>query len=165
VVDWSTCKRIAAWTPLSKIALPAANVSPSIFQIEDEAFFIAQDYNAVIVEDGAGPYVTLLAWAPTLGALRRVLNLEAEADELVERMPPTEMLLPGSNAEYGSLRRVARAGPRTSWLEHAAYRIAGDGQFSHRTLEVDSFAFHFRNRGGTKDTPFCIYYRLPRTGT
>lgn len=159
IMDWRWWMDVLAWTPLS--TLPSTTpVTERIYKIDEMAFLVAQEYNAHLVEDGSGPYATILAWAPTAGALKRVLDLHVEADEGLGSPVPHEMLLPGSDGTYGSLLRLARTRSHGSYLEHAAYRIAGDGRFVCRTLDVGPFEFHFRERGGGKESAFCVCHRL-----
>ncbi|HET8797754.1 MAG TPA: hypothetical protein VFO89_08705 [Thermoanaerobaculia bacterium] len=157
-MNWKDWKTFVPWTPLSATGFSWVQCTDTIFSLGPNAFVVAQRHNAAL-EDGGGPYVTLLVWAPSLGSVRRVIDLEIEADEGEVLHPPVEMLPRGSRPAYASVLDAALREFPGNVLEHASYRIAGDGAFVCRSVSAGPFQLYFRHPSGDQDPPFCVVWK------
>src|SRR4051812_23867681 len=147
-MTWSELKRFASWTPLRQFPTPLHFLSDGLAMISDCSFFYVVPYNRQLIKTAEGPYITLLIWAQSPGAALRATESQIEKDDgSANFQPPPELLLSPDAATYGSILRQVPDRGDVSVMEHADYRIAGDGAFVHRTISVGyEFEFYFRGR-------------------
>ena len=158
---WRRLCSVACWTPLSVVGVPCAPVRDTLYRCGEDAFVLAMPYRADLVRDpDNGPFVTVVIWAVSEGAARRVCLLEREQDDDAPGAPPAAMLPPSCTPTYGCVLEAVRilgAAP----VESASYRVASDGAFLYRSIAVGRWSYHFRGRDDDSgETPFVIQFRL-----
>jgi hypothetical protein len=147
--------------PLSSLGFPVTVIDEFIVQVDSGMFLLLTKRGAdlsVLPE----PAVHSVAWAPSVGALRRVVKMDIESDDgIVLDAPP--FLSFDAPANYGKLQAECKARWPSSTLETASYRIATDGKFICRNIETPAASFHFRSpTHDNHEVPFVIKRKLAK---
>ena len=140
------------WTPLREYPGCVSKVGENIYNIGPSAFIYTAEYNKDFIEDGNGPYATILIFAPSPGAVERSLNNAIEMDSLESldfcHIPDIGI----SNWSYGNLSRLPGI------FESANYHGL-TGQFVEISLEWGNFKFCFRERNiQATNEPYLVQY-------
>ncbi len=147
--------------PLSSLGFAVAVVDEFIAQVDSNTFLLLTKYGAdlsVLPE----PVVHSVAWAASVGALRRVVKMEIESDEGIITNPPSSFFF-GTSPAYGETQAECKARWPSCTLETASYRIATDGKFICRTIETPATSFHFRSLShDNNERPFVIKRKLAK---
>jgi len=158
---WSELLLIPVWTPLGSIGVRTERLSENVARIADGRYFVVVDSDLAGNDEDA-PYVTMVAWAESDGAILRVLdaNLEADVEQAVAEVPPPELLPePGALDYRAILSSLKRKGEPV--MESGQYRIATDGIFLHKVLRANRAAYYFRSAEELPDEkPFAITHRI-----
>ena len=164
--QWDTWQQFINWTPLRNFPRMGTPLGDDLYKIEANVYLSTVPFTRDLVRSRRGPFITMLLWAASDGAVLRAARMNIEADDLLSATPPPEMLLPETkNPNYSELLTAAKSGLHGKHMEHASYRIASDGRFIHKTISVGRFEFHFRNRNIRKrEMPYCIAFRAAPSG-
>ncbi|WP_071873564.1 hypothetical protein [Atopomonas hussainii] len=140
------------WTSLRDLPGTARRVGDNIYNIGPSAFTYAVEYNKEFIEDGNGPYATILIFSPSAGAIDRSLNNLTEMDTLdslnFSHIPDIGI----SGWSYKSLSKLPGA------LESAKFH-GFTGQFVEISLEWGDFKFCFRERNlQAAEVPYLVQY-------
>lgn len=160
-VDWSTLRALRAWTSLSEVPASAIHLGGVLYRIAPGAYVTCVPYNQELEPVDGAPLVTMLLWAESDGAAKRSQLMEIEADQRRDEHPPAEMLLRGQPVTYGEIVRELKSGNYGEFREWADYRVARDGKFVQRAVNIPPLSFYFRNReNDDEDQCYAIQYRL-----
>jgi hypothetical protein len=147
--------------PLSSLGFTVTVIDKFIAQIDTNLFLLLTKYgtNLSVLPE---PVIHSVAWAVSVGALRRVVHMEVESDEGIIASPPSSLVFGGSPA-YGQIQRECQVRWPSSNLETASYRIASDGKFVCRYIETPAASFHFRSPiYDNNEFPFLVKRRLSK---
>lgn len=147
--------------PLSSLGFAVNVVDKFIAQIDTNLFLLLTKYgpNLTLLHE---PVIHSLAWATSVGALRRVVHMEVESDEGLLTSPPLSLVF-GTSPTYGMIQAECKVRWPSSTLETASYRIASDGKFSCRNIETPAASFHFRSAiYDNNESPFAIKRKLTK---
>lgn len=160
-MNWYEIKQYAKCQPLLKFPGTGATINEDIFKINENTYLFLVPYNRELVETDEAPYISLVIWGQSEGAVRRAYCQEIEKDNMLQEYePPNEMLLPTGSRTYKDILNDAKTEMFGTWMEAATYRIVSDGKFIHKTIEVGNFIFHFRNNEDDQDEkPYVISYK------
>ena len=162
-MNWSQVFALKGWLSLRTLSTPPQRLDADVVKLGDNMYAPAVPYNELLdTEDPGVPYAGLVLWASSDGAARRALEMDIESDDQVEGvLPPADLAVHLHGNTYGEIKAraaLARAEPN----EHAAYRIARDGAFVHKSVDVNNVTYYFRGRRAkSKERPFAIAIRLP----
>ena len=152
-MTWNELKNYI-WKPLSNLPENVAPVTADIYQ-SGAAYLMTAPYFKDI-SPSEEPVITLVIWAPSVGALKRAFDFGLEEDDGVVGEPPQEMLL-APNANTWVTIREAGNNQGIKFLESASYRIMTDGAFIHRELESRNYRAYFRSRHNKpNERPYAI---------
>jgi hypothetical protein len=147
--------------PVSSLGIAVTMVDEFIAQVDSNTFLLLTKYGvdfSVLPE----PAVQSVAWASSVGALRRVVNMEIESDEDVVTNPPASSFF-GISQSYGEIQAECKARWPSSTFETASYRIATDGRLICRNIETPAASFHFRSPShDSNERPFVIVRKLAK---
>ena len=157
---WMEMTSLPCWSPLSGLPAPPTLLAEGLYQWSENAFLLAMPYGADLVRDPArGPFITIVAWAVSPGAARRVYLDEWEGDDGVTVAPPPFVLPPSCEPRYPILLERAKAG-RASALESASYR-SPDGVFISKSISAVEWRYYFRSPHiESHEMPFVVERRL-----
>lgn len=160
--DWARLKSLRAWTPLPDVSPSAIPLGGVLYRIATGTYVTCVPYNRQLEEIEGGLFVTTLLWAESDGAAKRVQLMEIEADQPKDSRPPADLLLHGQPVTYGEIIRELQRGAYGAFREWADYRIARDGAFVQRTIDIPPISFYFRKpEDDDADRCYAIQYRLP----
>lgn len=160
-LDWSSLKALRAWTPLSEVSTSAIHLGGVLYKLAPRAYVTCVPYNQQLEEIEGGLFVTMILWAETDGAARRSQLMEVEADQNADVHPPAEMLLRGQPVTYGAIIRELKRGNYGEFREWADYRVATDGAFVQRVINIPPLSFCFRKiEEDDSERCYAIQYRL-----
>lgn len=163
---WSQLKRLPKWISISDIDLSYDMISPALFRVAPAAYVVAVDAprGGRIKEDG--PFLSMIAWAESDGAAKRMVNFDIEGDQADAEQhssPPEAMLYHGCRT-FGELIRRLREKGLTNYVYNGSYRISTDGKFVFRQVsgkDLEGFRYYFRSPDDDySEKPFAISYRL-----
>lgn len=147
--------------PLSSLAFAVTVVDEFIAQIDTNLFLLLTKYGADLTLLPE-PVIHSVAWAVSVGALRRVVHMEVESDEVIITSPPSSLVF-GTSPEYGKIQAECKMRWPSSTLETASYRIASDGKFICRSIETPTASFYFRSPiYDNNEPPFAIKRKLAK---
>jgi hypothetical protein len=160
-LDWPGLKTLRAWTPLSEVPASATHLGGVLYKLAPSVYVTCVSYNRRLEEVEGGLFVTMVLWAETDGAARRAQLMEIEADQHADVHPPPEMLLRGQPVIYGEILRELKRGNYGEFREWADYRVATDGAFVQRTVNIPPLSFYFRKlEEDDSERCYAIQYRL-----
>jgi hypothetical protein len=163
MMTWTEWKNVDAWPSVAAVAPGAVALADDLFAIGGDTYLFAVPYDAKLRRGQPGaPFATMVVWAPSEGAARRVCRTEIEADaDAVSKPPPPELLPAEGVVGYAAILKAARQRDANVG-EVAAYRIATDGAFIHREITWGRSRFYFRDLKSRTDPPYAITLRFPR---
>ncbi|WP_173061345.1 hypothetical protein [Sulfurimicrobium lacus] len=132
----------------------ATSVTENIYQVQGAYLMTAHHFQDL--SPAKEPIITLVIWAPSIGALKRAFAFDVDNDDDAVGEPPQELLLAPGATTWRSILDIAKAqGIRL--LESASYRIMTDGAFVHRQLESRNYRVYFRSRHDNPgESPYAI---------
>jgi hypothetical protein len=161
-MNWHDLIQWPAFQSVATLAPSAMAVAGDVWMLGEHMYLFTVPYNerAEVGAPGA-PFVTMVAWAESKGAIRRALLLEIEEDAIDRDATLPLELMPASGASsYGQILTEARH-KRRSVREYASYRIATDGAFIDRAIECGQFVYCFRSReSDDSERPYAIKVKL-----
>ncbi len=158
-MNWNEIKKNANWKPLQMYSGSGEHINEDLYKIHENLYLFLVPYNRELVETDEAPYISLIIWGQSEGAVRRAYCQEIENDNLQhESVPPNEMLLPTGSRTYREILQDAKTKNFGPWMENSTYRLVSDGKFIHKTIEVGNF--HFRNNeDDPNEMPYVISYK------
>ena len=153
---------VAKWSPLSALTFPFERLTDRLVQAGSEVFFLVTPYADLSLSprDG-GPFVSALLWACDCTAALRAIEMKIEADVGVQRSPPDEVLPCAGMLRYNDILIGLRTIGAKGISESAAYRIASDGRFVHRTIDSNVATYHFRTRDDDRsESPYAVMWKM-----
>jgi len=166
MIEWERFKKIPAWTPLTSLRLgKSVRINQDIYKVATNAYFFIVSEVVGRSSPTNGPFVTILVWAQSDGAVRRAMSREIEADTDQPARAvriPSEMKPEEQCNTYGDIIDfLEKTENKWPFSETSSYRIATDGKFICRKVVFNNWVFMFRNseRKGS-EAPFAIQYRL-----
>jgi hypothetical protein len=141
------------WTPLSQIPYQAIEVGDSIYTIAPSTYMFTVPHDREYMGEEHGPYATILAFAPSAGAVERSLNMAVELD-MGEALDFSDIPTFGlTDFTYASLSKLSGV------FESARYHGL-TGQFIEISLVWGPIEFCFRNNAlQPTDTPYVVRYQ------
>ncbi len=159
--DWKDLLRIRVWTPLAAVSIETTKLSENVRKIEDGKYLVVVESDLAGNANG-GPYVTMVAWAGTDGAVLRAIDgaLEADVEQRANVKPPDELIPAAEASEYVSISASLKKRGE-SVLESGEYRIASDGIFLHKVVRSTNATYYFRSPEMIDgEIPFAITHRI-----
>ena len=158
-MNWELLKTYTNWSSLATLPFEWAQLNNELVTIGPHAYYFINPLNQQFVVDAGSPYVTLLFWAQSDGAVRRAACREIGADDPSnDSFPPHEMLLRAGSQTYADILRDAKSGRFGRYSEHATY--TSGGLFVHKTISLRSLQFHFRNVAiEAAEIPYAVQYQ------
>lgn len=141
---------------------PKSFLGKSLYRLVDGIYLQVSPFkDKEFVHSPDAPFVTGVFFIPDDGAARRVSALAIEEDQGAPLTVPSCVLPDNATAEYGNvLAALRRMRPRVC-QETAAYRIAKDGKFVHRTIETERYTFYFRGpEHDDKEQPYAVLFKF-----
>jgi hypothetical protein len=140
------------WTRLRTIPFEAILVGDGIYRIAPSLFVFTVEYNKDLMEDSDSPYVTILIFAPSLGAVERSLNGSLSLDT---HEPLDLAQLPSIGITDWSYKGLS---DMKNTFESARYNVI-TGEFIETSLKWKDFEFCFReNNLGVGSKPYVVRY-------
>jgi hypothetical protein len=159
-MEWRDLLSVRRWSPLSALSCEARHLDDTLYAVGEEKYLLAVPYGKNLIRTPEGPFVTMAIWAESAGAARRATLMEIERDEVdggsIE--PPFELLVPAHGAsKYDGIRKAAtRPG-----CERGQYRVAGDGRFIQKVIEIGPATYCFRSATRlAAESPYVIFFAL-----
>ncbi len=148
------------WIPLQHVPFAVRCAGDGLYAVNESTYLFAVPYNRLFEEDELAPYVTLVMFAPTLGAAERCMHGKLDADT-AEPLNVDDLPRLGINDwSYESLNRQPRC------IESAQYNK--DGKFIHVKLSWkspdtgDRIEAFFRERKlKSSHQPYAIMFKGP----
>ena len=141
--DWSKLCHLPAWIPICELDWDTTLVESDVYRIGEGAYALAQPITRDLREgDPRAPFLTVLYWAPSDGAVRRVALNHIDDDDGAEATPPRVLWMNAELPTYGVLLRAGRAHAEEGCTERATY--AADGRFVHKVIDFGNRQFYFR---------------------
>lgn len=141
------------WTPLAQIQYQATEVSNSIYKIAPSTYIFTVPHDREYRGEEHGPYATILAFAPSVGAVERSLNMAVDLD-MGEALDFAD--IPAFNLTdftYASLSKLFGV------FESTRYHGL-TGQFIEVSLGWGPIELCFRNNAvQPTDTPYIVRYQ------
>ena len=163
-MDFVDILSIKKWTPMAEVVGvrdDSAFLGKALYKIQNCQYLqLSQFKGPNFFKDDTAPYVTGVYLISDDGAARRLTALAIEEDSGGSLVLPREVLPESSVAEYGSILMGLKR-MKAVCQETAAYRIAIDGKFVHRTIETDRYVFYFRgNADDDLERPYAVLCKL-----
>jgi hypothetical protein len=108
MINWSLLQNLEKDTSLFSVFPEAAPLGEHFYRIGEEAY--AQTWDMSNSVPGPGPFIVFIAWAPSVGAARRVLCRDAAGDDGALGTPPNSLLLEPDCTSYAAIRKSAETG-------------------------------------------------------
>ena len=146
MIDWSLLKNLEHDAVLRVTFPNASQLGDTFYCIGPEAY--VETWHISDSKPGRGPFITFAAWAPSIGAARRVLFDDLSTDDGALGTPPDALLLESVCTSYVGVRRLAESGRFGQFscadaLDHPAWR--------YEIAVGDRLTYHFRH----PDEPVC----------
>ena len=114
MIDWNRIKNLEKDTRLATAFPRAEQLGERFYRIGKTAY--VETWDVAQSQRGPGPFITLAAWAPTVGVARRILFADAEADDGALGIPPESLLLEPAATTYEVLRQAVETGRHGRFL-------------------------------------------------
>jgi len=108
MIDWSLLKNLEHDAVLQVTFPNASQLGDTFYCIGPEAY--VETWHISDSKPGRGPFITFAAWAPSIGAARRVLFDDLSTDDGALGTPPDALLLEPGFTSYNAGRRLAESG-------------------------------------------------------
>jgi len=140
-----------------------AFLGKSLYQVADGIYLQVSPFRRKeFVHSSDAPFITGVLFSPDPGAAKRVSELAVESDTEAPFEVPIGILPDGFPNEYGAILAALKNMQPKICQESAAYRVALDGKFVHRTIETEHYTFYFRGAEyNNEERPYSILYKLP----
>lgn len=143
---------------------PMAFLVGSLYRLADGVCLQTSKYkNNEFIDSVDSPFVTGVLFVPGDDAAKRVSVMSIE-DDTGAPLPIFPGILPGAvSPEYGSILSELNRIQSKVIQETAAYRIAVDGIFVHRTIETKNYIFYFRGCAfNDRESSYAVFHKLKR---
>jgi hypothetical protein len=140
-MTWSELKRYIG-KPISTLPQKPEAVTESILRLGPAYLFTIPDF--VDLSPSNEPIISLVIWAPSVGAVKRAFERAIEEDDASVAEPPQEMLLVPNANTWAKILAEGKS-QNIKFLESGSYRIMTDGAFIHKQLESRHYRAYFRS--------------------
>lgn len=154
--NWAVLCRTPPWTPLRDLNGDAILVERNLYRVGRSAYAVAVPITQDLVEgDPRAPFLTIIYWAPSDGAARRVALNRVDTDDGATGMPPQSLCVRVGVPTYSSILEAGRLNAKGGPTERATY--ASDGRFVHKVIDLENRRFCFRGVDvDDAETPYAI---------
>jgi hypothetical protein len=119
------------------------HVRDDLYSLGEEAYVLALPHTYDFRSDAPGaPFVTMLYWAPSLGAAQRAALNRVDLDDLAQGPVPDHFGVELGEVTYGSLR-VSPRQRKSGLRERATYDASG--RFVHKVIDLGDRQLLFRD--------------------
>lgn len=137
---------------------PIVSFWDRLHEVGTSAFLYAVPYGPDLRPSALGPRITVVLWAPSRGAAKRIMSLRLKDDDGACGTLPAELVPAGAVPQYGSIFAALRSSDRNAF-DAASYRTHDD-KFNHRFIATPRVTFYFRDRDDNSEPPFGAAVRL-----
>src|SRR5262249_51152726 len=150
------------WTPLSTLRFNKSRIDERLYLLDECAYVFTVPYDRDLTPGRGEEFVTIVLWASTDGAAKRVMNFNIEADaDQTPSIPPSEMIPVPDARSYAEILAGLNSGDYGKYTETSSFRIASDGKRIYNAIEIKCWTVCFRaiEKDGST-SPFAVMYGL-----
>ena len=134
-----------------------------MYKASESVYFFTSKYTeSDLASVGSGDHVVSVGICGGEGAARRAFNREVELDDGTFFNVGELGIGLGEGSTYVDIVNFAQENGCNVVQETAAYRIATDGAFIHKTIETEKWIFYFRSMEYCdKELPYAFLGKMP----